>query len=268
LEYINLEKIARESNSEVLKNLPGFVIRMMARIIKQDELNRLLTKYADYVGIDFLEKVIEEFNLTIVVEGKENLPESGKNFYAANHPFGVFDGLVLTSTVSEKYGEFKAIANDGFLFLPQMRPLVAAVNSYGSSSKEYVNALRKIYDSDIPITHFPAGKVSRIFKGKIQDPEWQKSFIGKAVSSKRNIVPFYFYGRNSRLFYSIHRLRLLFGIKLNIELMLLPREMFRRRNATIKVKIGKPIPYQMFDKTYTMQQWAQKVRAMVYDLGK
>lgn len=234
----------------------------------QDELNRVLTKYSDSVGSDFLINMIAEFNLTLEIEGKENLPENGKCFFASNHPFGVIDGLVLTHIVSEKYGALKAIANDAFMFLPHLRPFISAVNVYERSSKEYVKALEVIYNQEIPITHFPAGEVSRRYNGKVQDPDWQKSFITKAVSSKRDIVPFHIYGRNSRLFYMVHSARKLFGIKLNIELLLLPREMFKKRGSTIKVKIGKPIPYSKFDKSLSHKEWAQKLRAHVYELGR
>ena len=81
------------------------------------------------------------------------------------------------------------------------------------------------------------------------------------------LSPFYFYGRNSRLFYAIHFIRKILGIKLNIELILLPREMFNKRNKTIKVKIGKPISYQIFDKSLTHWGWAQEIRSKVYELG-
>ncbi len=267
IKYVDIVKIIDESEYEVLKKLPGFIVKWITKIIRQDEMNRILVKYSDYSGIDFLNKIIEEFNLTLKIEGKENLPENGKCFFVANHPFGVIDGLILTHTVSEKYGTLKAIGNDAFMFLPQLRPLIAAVNVFGRSSKEYVKALDDTYHSGIPITHFPAGEVSRRYKGKVQDAEWQKSFITKAISSKRDIVPFYFYGRNSRLFYMVNVIRQLFGIKLNIELLLLPREMFRKRNKTIKVKIGKPIPYHMFDKSLSHWDWAQKIRSHVYEIG-
>ncbi len=61
-------------------------------------------------------------------------------------------------------------------------------------------------------------------------------------------------------------MRRVLGIKANIELILLPREMFRKKNKTIKVKIGKPIPSQKFDKTYSHWDWTDKVRKYVYDL--
>lgn len=265
--YIDIAKIIGESDAGVLNKLPKFIINLIARIIRQNEMNRILTKYEDYTGIDFLPKMIEEFNLKLEIEGKENLPENGKCFFASNHPYGILDGLILTLTVSEKYGDLKAIGNDAFMFLPQLRPLIATVNVFGRSSKEYVKALEETYHSEIPITHFPAGEVSRRYKGKVQDAEWQKSFITKSISCKRDIVPFYFDGKNSRLFYTIFILRQILGIKMNIELLLLPREMFKKRNKTIKLIIGKPISYSMFDKSLSHNEWAQKVRSLVYDLG-
>ena len=267
-EYINISDIIKNSQSDILKKLPGFIIRWIKTIIKQDEINRVLAKYEAYTGIDFLPKMIEEFNLNLEIEGKENLPENGKCFFVSNHPFGVIDGLVLTYIVSEKYGDFKAIGNDAFLFLPQLRPLIAAVNVYGYSNKEYIKALDEVFNSDIPITHFPAGEVSRKYHGKIQDREWQKSFITKSISCHRNVVPFYMYGKNSKTFYFIYMLRQLFGIKQNLELMLLPREMFKKRNSTIKVKIGKPISYESLQKETNHWDGAQKIRALVYELEK
>ncbi|MGE0089273.1 MAG: 1-acyl-sn-glycerol-3-phosphate acyltransferase [Bacteroidales bacterium] len=265
--YIDIAKIIDESNSKLLKKLPLFSIKWIAKIVKQDEMNRILNKYSDCSGVEFLTKMIDEFNLKVEIDGKENLPENGKCFFASNHPLGVIDGLILTHTISEKYGSVKAIANDAFMLIPQLRPLIAAVNVFEHSSKEYIKALDEVYIMEIPITHFPAGEVSRLYKRKVQDSAWHKSFITKAISSKRNIVPFYFYDRNSTLFYAIFVLRQMLGIKINLELLLLPREMFRKRNKTIRVKIGKPIPYQLFDESLSHWNWAQKIRSQVYELG-
>ncbi len=267
IKYIDLEKIIEEGNSKLLKKLPRFVVRLVAKIIKQEELNYVLNKYSENTGAEFMPKIIEEFNLKLEIEGEENLPENGKCFFAGNHPFGIIDGLILTLIVSRKYGTLKAIANDSFMFVPQLRPFIAAVNVFGKSSKEYLNAIDEVYNSDVAITHFPAGLVSRVVKGKVRDLPWKKSFIKKAVSSKRDVVPFHFHGRNSNLFYGIFLFRKLFGIKTVIELMLLPHEMFKKRNKTIRVTIGKPIPYDMFDKSCSNLEWAQKVRSHVYALG-
>lgn len=266
VKYLDIEKKIMESNSKLLKSFPKFFIQFLSWFVKEYEMNRIMNKYDDTSEATFLEKVIEEFHLDVQIEGLENLPENGKCFFVGNHPFGVIDGLILTHTVCKKYGTLKAIGNDAFTFIPQLKPLIAAVNVYDRTSRDYIMELEKIYESDTPMTHFPAGEVSRLYHWKIQDAPWQKSFIGKAVSCQRDIVPFHFYGRNSILFYTIFVIRTLFGIKLNLELSLLTREMFKKRGKTIKVKIGKPIPYQTFDKSNNHYSWAQKVRDIVYGL--
>lgn len=268
MKYLDLEDVIKKSKFSLLKRLPKFIVKLIIRIVKQEEINLILTNHSSDIGVDFLNSMIKEFNLTLEIEGKENLPENGRCFFVANHPFGIIDGLVLTHTVAEKYGTLKAIGNDAFMYIPHLRPLIAAVNSFGQNSKEYINALEEVFDSETPITHFPAGEVSRVYRWKVQDCKWQKSMVTKAVSKKRDIVPIHFYGRNSRLFYSIGIIRRMLWIKLNFELMLLPSEMLKKQNQTIKVRIGKPIPYQKFDSTLSHWDWAQKVRKHVYNIGK
>jgi len=264
--YIDIEKTIRESDSELLTRIPPYAIKWIQSIVKQDEINHILNKYSDYSGKEFLDKIIKEFNVTIEIEGKENLPENDKCFFVANHPYGILDGLILTYIVSEKYGRLKAIANDAFMLIPQLHPFIAAVNVYGRSSKAYIKALDDTFAMDIPITHFPSGEVSRVYNKKIQDTVWQKSFIKKAISSDRAIVPIYISGRNSALFYTIFLFRRLFHIEVNLELMLLPREIFKKRNKTVKVIIGEQIPHQLFVETKSHQDWAQEVRSRVYNL--
>jgi len=266
--YIDVAKSIKESNSKLLTKLPNFVVRLISKIVKEKEINEILNKYSDAIGGDFLQKILEEFNITLEIEGLENLPNHEKCFFASNHPFGIIDGLILTSIVNNKYGHLKAIANDAFDFIPQLKPFIISVNVYGQSSKEHITALENTYQSNMPITHFPAGAVSRITAGKVQDDVWRKSFVKKAIQHKRDIVPFYIHGKNSNLFYSVYRIRKRFGIDQNIELMLLPSEMFKKRNKTIKVTIGKPIAHSSLDKTTTNTEWAQKIRNQVYQLGE
>jgi putative hemolysin len=266
MKYIDIESTLRQSNSPLMKKLPGFIIRIIAKIAREDELNRVLNAYAHHEARIFEEKMVEDLNIAITIEGLENLPENSACFFTGNHPFGIIDGLIITHTVLSKYGRLKAIGNDAFKYIPPLIPLIAAVNVYGRNQKDVVRQLEELFASDTPITHFPAGEVSRIYKGKIQDCDWQKSFITKAISHKRDIIPFYFEGRNSRLFYTVFFIRKILRINANIELILLPNELFNKRNKTIRVRIGKPISYKSFSDKFTHAQWAQKVRSHVYSL--
>lgn len=267
MKYIDIENFIHNSDSPFLKRLPRFVVRLIIWLIKQDEMNRILNKYSDRIGIPFLRCILDEFNIKVDVVGLENLPDCPRSVFVSNHPFGIADGLVLTSIVAAKYGSLKAFGNDAFMLIPNLRPLIAEINVFGRNSKQQIVLIDEIYGSDTPITHFPAGEVSRVYHRKIRDCTWQKSFITKAVAKKRWVIPVHFEGRNSWLFYSVFIVRRLLGIKLNLELLLLPREMFRQRNKTIRVRIGTPIPYKTFDESKSHFEWAQEVKSRVYALS-
>ena len=266
VKYIDIKRVLAGSGSKRLSSLPDFITGIIARIICQDEMNRIMNKYKDKIGKEFLPAVIDELQVNIEVTGIENLPENGRCFFVANHPFGILDGLILTRIITRKYGSVKAIANEAFLYVPQLRPFIAAVNVFDGSSRDYLQALEEVYQQDVPISHFPSGEVSRRYHGKFQDCDWQKSFITKSISSRRDVVPIRFEGRNSNLFFFIYIFRNFFGIKANIELILLPRELFRKKGRTVRVIVGKPIPWQTFDKTHSHFEWAQRVKGVVYAL--
>jgi len=266
MKYIDLDKILKSSDSDFLKKIPRWMVKFLIRVIHQEDINQIIDKNSQYYGVEFIRKAFENFHITLKVEGLENLPENGKCFFVSNHPFGFIEGLTLTNIIAGRYGNVKAIGNDVYNMIPNLEPVIAVVNVFGKSPREYILALEAIYNSDAPIVHFPSGEVSRVYGGKIQDCAWQKSFISKAVSCRRNIVPVFFYGRNSRFFYFIGLMRRILGIKKNIELALLPHEMFRKRNTIIRLKVGTPIPWETFDKSNSHHAWAQWVREQVYRL--
>ena len=88
----------------------------------------------------------------------------------------------------------------------------------------------------------------------------------KAKESGRSVIPVYFEAQNSRFFYNLARIRKALGIKLNIEMMFLPHEMFKQKGKTFTVTFGKPISHEVFDDTKTQLQWAQYVRECVYKM--
>jgi len=268
MKYLDLNESINKSGSKILKKLPRFVINLFRKIIHEEEINARLDEFKDLQGVDFHNAVIKAYNLKFEIEGLENLPENPRCFFFSNHPFGILDGLVITKIVLDKYKDFRAIGNEAFQYIPNLRPYVGIVNVYGTTPRKHIEEIEKLYNSDIAMTYFPAGIVSRLFKWKVQDIEWKKSFIAKSISCQRDLVPIYFHGRNSNLFYSIFLFRKILGIKLNLELSLLPHEFFRKKNANVRVKIGKPISYKIIDKRYTHHEWAQIMKAYVYEFGK
>ncbi|MFW5821537.1 MAG: glycerol acyltransferase, partial [Bacteroidota bacterium] len=131
---------------------------------------------------------------------------------------------------------------------------------------EAVRKIEEIFEEGLPVLTFPAGLVSRKKKGVIRDPDWKKNFIAKAVQHKRNIIPVYVSGRCTNFFYRLANLRKMMGIKSNIEMLYLPDETYKHRDEHIKVIFGKPISWQMIDKSMNFSQWAAEIQRYVYAL--
>ena len=81
-------------------------------------------------------------------------------------------------------------------------------------------------------------------------------------------MPVYFEGKNSNFFYRFANIRKRLGIKFNIELILLPDEMFKNKNKSFSITFGEPIPYTFFDNSKSAMQWAQYVKEKSYNLAK
>ena len=122
------------------------------------------------------------------------------------------------------------------------------------------------FQSDNHMLMFPAGLCSRRIDGKIHDLPWTKTFVSKSVEYKRDIVPIHFGGQNSGFFYGLANLCKKLGIKFNIAMLFLVDEMYKNVHKEFTVKIGKPIPWQTFDKSRTAKEWAQWVEDRVYEL--
>ena len=264
---LDVKQVLRSKLKDKAEMIPNFIINYLIRIIHQDELNHILELYKDLDGLAFMEALVEDyFKVTLVVKNEENFPTDGKRYiFASNHPLGGFDGICLSYVIGKRYdGKIKCLVNDLLLALPNLRSIFAPVNKHGAQSKEAYLAMEGAYLSDNQVITFPAGLCSRRHKGVIRDLEWKKSFIMKAVTYQRDVVPIYFEGHNSNFFYRLANFRKRFNIKTNIEMLYLPDELFKQKNRTFRIFIGEPIPWQTFDGSKKPLEWAEWVKEKVY----
>ena len=163
----------------------------------------------------------------------------------------------------------KVIVNELLMFMEPIADLWAPVNKVGKLTKEQALEQQKMWESESDVLTFPAGICSRLQridgKWQICDLEWQKNFVQRAREYKRDIVPIYFEGKNSRFFYTLALIRKWLHIKLNIEMLYLVDEMYGAHGKHFKVHVLPPIPYTTFDNTQTPKQWAQYVKNIVYN---
>ncbi|MDO4703559.1 1-acyl-sn-glycerol-3-phosphate acyltransferase [Tannerella sp.] len=267
---IDVRRVLREKAPEISKKMPACVVNYLIRTIHQDELNRILERYAALDGVAFMQALIREFDLTMRLIGEKHLPPpEGRYLFVSNHPLGGLDGICLAALLGQRYGEqIRCLVNDLLLFIPNLHSIFIPINKHGAQTKKAAIQLDEAFASDRQILTFPAGLCSRKQNGRIEDTEWKKSFVRNAVKYHRDVVPVFFDGRNSDFFYRLARIRKRLGIKMNLEMLYLPDEMFRNKHQTFHVYIGKPIPWQTFDGSKKPAEWAEWVKQKVYQLSE
>jgi putative hemolysin len=263
---IDVEAVIASKNPRLLKVLPRFVINYIKKIFHQDEMNALIYENSDKYGLEFVHSVLDDFGTTIKVNGEENIPKEGKYIFASNHPLGGVESVAMMRMIGNHFPDLRFLVNDVLLNLKNYDPLFVPINKFGTQARESVKIIEEAYSSNNQILIFPAGLVSRKQKGVVKDLKWQKSFITKAVRHKRDVIPIFIHGQNSKFFYRLSSIRRFFGIKANIEMFYLADELYKKKNTPVEFNIGKPIPYSTFDKRFTPNEWAQKLKEHVYNL--
>ncbi|MDE5702074.1 1-acyl-sn-glycerol-3-phosphate acyltransferase [uncultured Bacteroides sp.] len=265
---IDIDKVLREKAPKYYKYIPKFVVSYLKRIVHQEELNVFLRESRDKEGVDFLKACLEFLDAKIVVKGEENLPKEGLYTFVSNHPLGGQDGVALGYVLGSFYdGKVKYMVNDLLMNLHGLAPLCIPINKTGKQAKDFPKMVEAGFLSDNQLIMFPAGLCSRRRNGVIRDLDWKKTFIVKSVQFQRDVVPVHFEGRNSDFFYNLANICKFLGIKFNIAMLYLADEMLKNRHKTFTVTIGKPIPWQTFDKSKTPVEWAEYVKDIVYKLG-
>lgn len=264
---IDIQQVLRQKAPSAARKIPQFVINYLTRTIHQDELNDILRRYHDKNGVAFMQELIGYFDLHLVLENESNIPTEGRYIFASNHPLGGLDGICLSAIIGKRFnGNIRYLVNDLLLYLTNLRSIFVPINKHGAQGKYNARLIEEAYASDNQIITFPAGLCSRKQHGKVEDVEWKKSFIQKAVEYQRDVVPVFFDGKNSNFFYRIARLRKALGIRMNYEMIYLPDEMFKSKHKTFHIYFGRPIPWQTFTDGRKPVEWAQEVKELVYNL--
>ena len=263
----------------VLKNkapkahVPEFIIRYLERITHVQQMNAFLRMHTTERDYDFIRIVLdEELCCSASIEGIENIPTDDQPvIFVSNHPLGGLDGMIIAQMIHDSGARkrpLKVIVNDLLMHMEPIADLWAPVSKVGKLSKEQALEQQRMWESGADVLTFPAGACSRMqrINGKWQicDLEWQKNFIMRAKEYKRNIVPIYFEGHNSKFFYTLAYIRKLLHIKLNIEMLYLVDEMYGAHGKHFRVHVLPPIPYSTFDAAQSPKQWAQYVKSIVY----
>ena len=267
---IDIDNILKDKMGAKAKWVPRPLVSWLKRLIHQDQVNAYLWDSRNKVGTDWLEECVRYLQMTLEIKGMENLPskDDGRLYtIVSNHPLGGADGVALGAIIGRHFdSRFRYWVNDLLMNLPGLAPLCIPINKTGHQSRNFPALVKAGFESQYHMLMYPAGICSRRQKdGTIRDIPWSKTFIQKSVEYHRDVVPIHFGGQNSPFFYKLANFSDKY-LPFNLAMIYLVDEMYKNVGKTFEVRIGKPIPWQTFDKSKTPRQWAQYVQDIVYKL--
>lgn len=263
---VDIRRLIQSKKPKLLKWLPRFVINYLRKILHEDEINDFIDKHGHLYDHEFCQAVVAYLNIKVVINGIENLPESGPTIVAMNHPLGGMDAVAFVTGIKDIRKDVRFIVNDLLMNLENLRNLFVGVNKLGKNAPSVRQQIRTIFESDNLVCIFPAGMVSRKIKGEVTDLLWKKTFVQYGREFNRPIVPVFIDGELTNFFYRLYKFRKFIGIKANIEMMYLADELFKQKNRTITFTIGKPIQGQEINKEWTDIEASDWFRKHVHQL--
>lgn len=267
---IDVRQVLASRLGRRVRYVPRFVTNALERLICQRQLNELLRYAYPRRGADFCEAVLKHLDVTIDVKDSDRLPANSRCIFVSNHPLGGLDGMAMIAWLSRRYNSaVHFVVNDLLMAVEPLTDCFIPVNKHGAQSRSTADNLDSVLAGNDPVIIYPAGLCSRRQPdGTIADRKWNKMFVNKAIASQRDIVPIYFGGTNSDGFYRAAARRERLGIKFNIEMILLPREIFRQAGRTFTVCCGTPVAWQSLAGGTEAVHTAATLRRTVYDLAQ
>lgn len=242
---------------KVLRLVPGVLWRRLDRFLCLDRISRILFRHGQRTPLAFVASTLADLGARWEVQERRPGEVLHRPVYFSNHPFGGLDGLILMHWVGERHGVVRLMANRFLTHLKPLAPLLVPVDKLASNRSQLVK-YQELWAGAEPLVHFPAGLCSRQKGTKVEDLPWEKSFVTWARTHGRTLVPVYVSGRNSARFYRWARWRRYFGVKVNLEMFLLPQELFGRARQEITVRVGEPWPPEALSTKASKEGWSDR----------
>ncbi|MBS0590863.1 MAG: lysophospholipid acyltransferase family protein [Proteobacteria bacterium] len=237
VEHSFFEKFPRLATG-LARNFSRPVVELLRRIACEDRVNRALVEFASSAGFDFIERVLEKFDVGYRLSHveRENIPVQGRVVLVANHPLGAFDALALLHLVGSVRRDVRVLGNDVLAQFPQLDSLLLPINVFGGAGASTAR-LREAYralELEQALIVFPAGEVSRICPIGVRDRRWSTGFVRMARRTGSPVLPVHIAAHNSPTFYGVSMLAK------PLSSLLLAREMLAPQ-AQLDIRVGEPV---------------------------
>jgi putative hemolysin len=241
-------------------------ISFFKKVFHEDEINDVLVNNRHLDAFDFIEFVLDYFNIDIAINKNQlqRIPSYGRAVIIANHPLGALDSIALLNVIKDVRKDIKIVASN---FLSEFKNLdeilIPVDNVKGKLKRSSAEAIYDALNKDQVIVMFPSGEVSRAGLEGIKDTKWKKGFLKIAQKTESPILPIFIDAKNSKTFYFLSMLNK------SLATALIPNEMFKYYNKKIAFTIGKSIPYESYyTPSISMADRVKMIRKHFYMISK
>lgn len=199
-------------SSNELSKPKQFIINSIEKISGRKKLEKLYQQYNedDSKPHMFWTDVKNLLKLKVDVKSKIklNIPKKGPLIIIANHPFGIIDGIIIASLVSEIRSDFKIITHEVLRFTEASKQFILPVD-FSSTKQALKNNIKtgrdavKFLNEGGVVILFPAGgvAVAKKLNTPAIDSEWGHLLGSLVLKTDANVLPIYFDGKNGILFH-------------------------------------------------------------------
>lgn len=267
-------KILPEKDTEITTrlNIPeGTIIaETLLQIIKYKRLNKVYSEIIRKDPVLLINNILDELDLKYEIpeDDLKNIPSEGGFITVSNHPYQGIDSMLLFKMVYEKRKDFKIMASFLLQNIEPLHDIILPINAF-KTARNNKSSFSGIKEGILHLKNnnclgiFPAyesssqSEVSKI----ILDNEWQLSAVKFIKNAKVPVIPVYFHGTNSRLFYIVRKLSPI------LRFTSLPSELQNKKNRIVKIRIGTPITVKEQSEFKDISQYGRYLRARTYLLG-
>ncbi len=269
MKKIDLQEMLRERYPAFFEKpqiIQKISLSIMSRILHLSEINKFIEEHPDTYGLNFIDDIFDSINFSFSIPHKDiqKIPSEGRVICVSNHPIGSLDGLALLRAIGDIRPDVKIIANDVLYMIENLRENFIPFNvDTRMGQRRNIEMIGETLDSEQALIIFPAAEVSRLRGIKVMDKKWNKGPIYFAKKFESPILPMHVAAKNSAFFYFFSLLHK------DLSRVLLAHELFNKRNKTIKIRIGDPIPAKAFTQNYINDNVQLKLlKKHVYAIGK
>jgi putative hemolysin len=218
-----------------------------------------------------LESLLAEMRIGLKIHSadQDRIPPTGPVVVAANHPYGVLDGALLTVLLTRVRSDVKILTNFLLDDIPELQRNCIFVDpfrtdrSVESNRKAMREALSWLERGGM-LAIFPSGEVSQFHMpaAHVADPEWNDTAVRLIRRTCATALPVYFCGHNGVGF------QLLGMIHPKLQTAFLLQEFLKQEGKTVELRVGSPVPADTIEAMPSDREAIEYLRWRTYLLAR